>query len=104
MITEQKIKEASGKIVRNFRPQKIILFGSWAWGKPGEDSDVDLFIIKDTPDMRIDRARKAREAVWHSGMPIDLVVYTPKEIRRRLALGDWFIKDILEKGKVLYGE
>lgn len=99
---EKKINAVSDKIAREFKPDKIILFGSWAWGKPGPDSDIDLFIIKDMPERRIDRSRKVRKIIWDSGIPVDILVYTPQEIRRRLDFDDFFVKDIINKGKTLY--
>lgn len=104
MIQEKTIKTISQKIVREFKPEKIILFGSYAWGKPRPDSDLDLFIIKDSTDKRIERARKARSAIWGIGVPVDILVYTPQEIQRRVEKGDFFVKDIITKGKVLYAQ
>lgn len=101
-VAEQKIKEATAKIVKEYKPEKVVLFGSRAWGEPNSDSDIDLFIIKDTKDRRIERARKVREAIWGLGAPVDLLVYTPNEVRRRIELDDFFISDITTKGKVLY--
>lgn len=101
---QEKIQEMANKIAQEFKPEKIILFGSYAWGEPHEDSDVDLFIVKDSSEKRIERARKARSAIWGMGVPVDILVYTPKEIRRRLEKGDFFIKDIIAKGKVLYAQ
>lgn len=104
MIEEAIIKTITQKIVREFKPEKIILFGSYAWGQPGPDSDLDLFIIKESSDKRIERARKARSAIWGVGVPVDILVYTPEEIQRRVKKGDLFVKDIITKGRVLYGQ
>ncbi len=103
MISDTMIKNISNRITEEFQPEKIILFGSYAWGTPTADSDVDLFIIKDSTEKRIDRARKARSAIWGIGVPVDILVYTPKEIQRRQEKGDLFIKDIMTRGKVLHG-
>lgn len=102
-ITEQKIAETAQKIAREFKPEKIILFGSWAWGKPGPDSDVDLFIIKKTDNTR-DTARKIDRLIFPRPFPLDLIVYTPEQVERRKKMGDFFIRDILTKGKVLNAE
>lgn len=99
---EQKIPEIKEKILKEIKPKKIILFGSYAWGKPTEDSDVDLFIIKESEKRRIDRAREVRKALFGSGVPVDILVYTPDEIKKRLELEDPFVVNILEKGKILY--
>ncbi len=101
---EKKISEFSDKIAREFKPNKIILFGSYAWGEPNSDSDIDLFIIKDTHERRIDRSRRVRKIIWDFGMPVDILVYTPQEVKQRMELEDFFIEDILNKGKVLYTE
>lgn len=58
MSVEKKIKEITNKIVREFDPEKVILFGSYAWGKPGPDSDVDLFVVKETSDPSLKRIEK----------------------------------------------
>lgn len=99
---EKKIQEVTAKIVEEYQPEKVILFGSWAWGKPGPDSDVDLFIVKNSPERRIDRARQVRSIIWGSGLPIDILVYTPQEVKRRLEFEDFFIEDVITKGRVLY--
>jgi len=99
---EKKISEISNKIIREFKPDKIILFGSYAWGNPTGNSDLDLFIVKDMPERRIDRARKVRKIIRDLKVPVDILVYTPQEIKQRLDLEDFFIEDIINKGKVLY--
>lgn len=101
-ITKQTIEEITHKIAEEFTPAKIILFGSYGWGIPREDSDVDLFIIKETSVRRIDRARAVRKIIFGLEAPIDILVYTPEEIKRRLAFEDPFISEILTKGKTLY--
>jgi len=102
-ITHGQIKKLSDEIALKFKPKRIILFGSHAWGKPTSDSDIDLFLIKNSNLRRVDRAREVRRIVWGSGLPVDILVYTQEEVDRRLKMNDFFIKDILEKGKVLYG-
>jgi len=99
---EEKIPEIKEKIIREIDPEKIILFGSYAWGKPTDDSDVDLFIIKKSRDSRLTRQMNLSEKMWGSGVPMDLLVYTPEEVQKRLDLEDPFIEYILTKGKVLY--
>ncbi|MFQ6003206.1 MAG: nucleotidyltransferase domain-containing protein [Candidatus Zixiibacteriota bacterium] len=93
------------KIKREYKPEKIILFGSYAWGKPTKDSDIDLFIIKDTSARGIDRAVEIRRILDEENaiFPLDVLVYTPNEMKRRLEIGDDFVKDIIDKGKILYG-
>jgi predicted nucleotidyltransferase len=88
-------------IISKFRPDKIVLFGSHAKGNAGPDSDVDLLVIINTERSTWDLAVDISVALKHS-VPIDIIVRTPKEIARRLQQGDFFIKDIMENGKVLY--
>lgn len=92
------------KIASYCKPEKIILFGSFARGKERNDSDIDLLIIKDSEVKRPFRVKEIFEAVrgMSRNYPLDPIVYTPKEISKRLALGDYFIKEVLEKGKVMY--
>ena len=88
-------------IIKKFHPQKIILFGSFAWGKPNKDSDVDLMIIKNSKKNSFLRQLSVRRII-KGAIPVDILVYTPAEIKNRLNLGDFFIRDIIEKGKLIY--
>lgn len=95
-----KIVEA---LKKGYKPKKIILFGSML--DPQKPSnDIDLLIIKDGVDRagRHERSLEAMSNLSHE-VPMDVLVYSPKEIEKRLYLGDPFIKDIIENGKVLYG-
>jgi len=98
---ERKIKEVSAIIAKKYQPQKIILFGSHAWGKPNEDSDVDLFIVKETEDTR-EISRKISRFIFPRPFPMDIIVYKPEQAESRLKKGDFFIRDIFAKGKLLY--
>ncbi|MEK7528177.1 MAG: nucleotidyltransferase domain-containing protein [Patescibacteria group bacterium] len=97
-----KINVIADKIVRTVRPEKIILFGSRAWGTPNADSDIDLFVIKKTNRSTRDVAREIDASIWGSGMPVDVIVYTPENVEKRLAMKDFFVSDVMQKGKVLY--
>ena len=99
---ENKIKPLVSKIVDEYNPEKVYLFGSYAWGNPTADSDVDLFIVKNTTESQRGRSRKLRNLLFGSGVPFDLLVYTPSEIKERLDMGDFFINDIIKKGEILY--
>ena len=101
----KEIKKITDQIVEKYKPEKIILFGSYAWGKPNKDSDVDLFIVKKSRKRRIDRGRELRKILFGHNFPaMDLLIYTPAEIEKRLSIEDFFIKEILSKGKVFYGK
>jgi predicted nucleotidyltransferase len=101
MVSLAEIKAVVERIGRDFRPRKVILFGSYACGKPTKDSDVDLLVIM---PLRGDPVYKSVEIALAArpGFPMDLLVRTPAEVRKRLAWNDSFIRDIMEKGKVLY--
>jgi len=92
------------KLVKEFSPKKVILFGSHAEGKPGPDSDIDLLIIKDTTDRFLDRWVKVKHILngTHNSQPVEALILTPDEIANRLSRGDQFVQEILEKGIVLY--
>lgn len=89
-------------IIKKYKPEKIILFGSAVWGKK-EINDVDFFIIKkDVPYYGDDRIRELYHLI-NTDMAVDYIVYKPEEVEKRISLRDPFIKRILEEGKVLYG-
>ena len=99
----KQLKKITQKIVREFKPEKIILFGSYAWGKPDSNSDVDLFVVKESKKQSINRERELRQLLFgHDFPPMDILVYTPKEVKKRLSMRDFFIEDVLAKGKLVY--
>jgi predicted nucleotidyltransferase len=100
-ISRREISAFARKVAKQFSPNKIILFGSYAYGKPTEDSDVDMLVVM---KFRGRGVRKASEILLATDprFPIDLLVRTPAQIRTRLKLGDFFIREITQKGKVLY--
>lgn len=97
----EKIQEFCDKIAEAYNPHKIILFGRHARGDAGEDSDVDILVIMDFEGRWVYKAAEMRSR-FHGGFPLDLLVKTPEKIRERLALGDWFIEDILAEGVIMY--
>lgn len=100
VLTRNKIKEVAQKVAETFHPDKIILFGSWAWGTPGPDSDVDLFVIKQTENTRA-TAREIDAYLFPRPFPIDIVVNRPQDVEKRLMEGDFFINDVIFRGIVL---
>ena len=102
-IPTRKISQVVKKIALEYNPEKIILFGSYAWGKPHADSDVDLFVVKKTRNV-LELGRRIDGSVFPRPFPVDILVYTPQQVERREKLGDFFIRDILSKGKVLYAK
>ena len=101
MTTTREIKRLCEKIALEFHPEKIILFGSHAYGRPQWDSDVDLLIVMPFKGRPHRQAVNIRTRI-KAPMSLDLLVRTPQEISRRLAMGDSFIREILERGKVVY--
>jgi len=101
----EAIEAIVARLVAHYAPQKIILFGSYAHGQPDEDSDIDLLIIKDTPERFVDRMTTVRRLTrgTHDSIPFDPLVYTPAEIEHGRRTGDQFLAEILERGEVLYG-
>ncbi len=98
---QKKLDQVVKLIVRKFKPEKIILFGSYAWGKPNEDSDVDLFIVKKTDNAR-ETAMEIDVSIRPRPFPIDLIVYRPENVKKRIEMNDFFIQDVISKGKILY--
>ena len=96
------IKEATHKIVSEFDPEKIILFGSRAYGKIGEYSDVDLFIIMHSDLRPAQRSAVVYRLFRPHPVAMDIMVRTPEEVEYRLSIGDFFIQEIITKGKILY--
>lgn len=98
ILIEKVVKRISGK----FQPQKILLFGSRAWGNPSPDSDLDLFVIMPSSLRRDNRSVEVSKLFPDRLFPLDVLVYTPEEVKTSLQRENPFIKEILEKGKVLY--
>ena len=92
------------QVVEVYHPEKIILFGSYAYGQPDADSDIDMLIIKKTPDRFMDRWINVRQIVSDPQRSISFepFVLTPDELEERLAIGDQFIQDIVRNGEVLF--
>ncbi|GAB4579911.1 MAG: nucleotidyltransferase domain-containing protein [Anaerolineales bacterium] len=89
-------------IAEELKPEKIILFGSYAYGKPTPDSDVDLLVIMETNQPAKERSWAVSRLLIPRPFPVDILVKTPKEIKIALDKGDFFIKEIMNRGKVLY--
>src|SRR5215470_11931009 len=102
MVKRSQIRAFIDAVAREFHPRKIVLFGSYAYGKPTEDSDVDLLVIMDRARIKGERMSiRIRQAIPRN-FPLDLLVRTPADVKRRLKWGDPFMRELLEKGKVQY--
>jgi len=101
VVEKSAIQDLADRIAKEFKPERIILFGSYASGAPSPDSDVDLLVVVPHRDKGWRVATQIRRHV-RSPFPMDLIVRTPEQVRERLALGDPFVREIVERGYVLY--
>jgi predicted nucleotidyltransferase len=101
-VTDELLADITRRIVEKFDPYTVILFGSYAWGKPQKDSDIDLLVVMDSDERPAKRGMLISPIARVPFVPMDLLVYTPQEIEDRLTIGDFFVREIMEKGKVLY--
>ncbi len=99
-VPMREIRRFARQVAERFHPDKIILFGSHAYGTPHADSDVDILVIMPARN-QIDQACRIDDAV-DPPFPLDLIVRTPKNVAWRLADGESFLREVMSKGKVLY--
>jgi predicted nucleotidyltransferase len=101
MVDQRHITQLSDQIVRDFQPERIILFGSYAYGQPGPDSDVDLLVVLAFEGTGF---RKSLEILNRLSpeFSVDLLARRPEDTARRYAEGDPLIREALDRGKVLY--
>ncbi len=100
LIPSAAIDALARQIAAQFDPERIYLFGSYAYGTPTSDSDVDLLVVMDTSNT-MHQAGEIRSAI-HFDYPRDVLVYTPTNFAERLALGNFFVQQVYEQGRVLY--
>ncbi len=99
----EEIERITAQLVAKYHPERIILFGSTARGEVHPDGDADFLIIKrDCPTLGADRIRELQRLIDRR-IPVDFLVYRPDEFDRRVAMGDPFLKAVLQEGRVLYG-
>jgi predicted nucleotidyltransferase len=101
MVAMNEIERFGRRIGEEFGAEKVILFGSYARGTAERDSDIDLLIVASFEGKSVDKSVQIRLKL-RPAFPVDLLIRTPEKIRERLEMGDQFIKDILQGGKVLY--
>jgi len=101
IMSQKNIKELCEQIAEKFHPEKIILFGSYAYGKPNQYSDVDLLVIMPFNGSPLSQAAKIITQIKPK-TAVDLIVRTPEQIQERLMMNDSFIKEIFKDGKVAY--
>ena len=101
-IPMRAIRAVAKRIAVKFQPEKIILFGSYAYGHPRAESDVDLLVIMDTTLRSRQQRLEISRALSPRPFPLDIIVRTPGQVEERLTLGDSFLQEITTRGKVLY--
>jgi len=99
------IRRVVERLRKDYQPLQVILFGSYAYGRPTSESDLDLLIVKETTKRFHQRLFDVRRLVSPvlNGQPFEPIVITPTELRRRLKKGDQFFQEIMRKGKLVYG-
>jgi len=102
-ISEELIQQIKNRIVSEVHPEKIILFGSYAYGNPTKDSDLDLLVILSTKEPMHKRGLRIRKLLRDIRIPKDILVYTPQEVEKWKNASTAFITSIIKKGKVIYG-
>lgn len=100
-VAMNQIEEFGRRVGEEFGAQRVILFGSYARGTAGPDSDVDILVIGPYEGRSVDKSVEIRMTLRPS-FPMDLLVRTPEKVRERLDIGDSFMREILDQGKVLY--
>ena len=105
MVKRVLVSKIVDRLRKGYHPSQVILFGSYANGRPTADSDVDMLIVKQTTKPFHGRLFEVRKLVSPvlQGQPLDPIVITPQELKKRLAKGDQFFTTILETGKEIYG-
>ena len=96
-----QIQQLCTRIAREFKPEKIILFGSHASGQPTPESDLDVMVVMQFEGDPLEQAVTMLNRL-NMLLPIDLLVRTPQQIQQRLEMGDRFMRDIIERGQVMY--
>jgi predicted nucleotidyltransferase len=108
MVTNTVIQQLVDRI-KQFDPEKIILFGSYAHGTPNDESDVDLFVVKnvkreDIRDLRLSIRGHLRDIIYNQKVPVDLLLDSQEHIDERIKLGDSIYEEIMFKGKIVYAK
>ena len=101
MVAMNKIEEFGRQIGQQFNAERVVLFGSYAQGTATVDSDVDLLVISSFDGRGVDKSVEIRMKL-RPPFPVDIIVRTPEKLRQRLEMGDDFMRQILQEGKVLY--
>jgi predicted nucleotidyltransferase len=108
MVTESIIQQLVARI-KQFDPEKIILFGSYAYGTPSYESDVDLFVVKNVKreeirGLRLSIRTNLRDIIYNQKVPVDLLLDNQENIDERIKLGDSIYTEIMNKGRIVYAK
>lgn len=101
-IPRREITRVAKSIAAKFNPERIILFGSYAYGKPNPYSDVDFLVVMETTARPLAKQQEISKALSPHPFGMDILVRTPSQLQERIALGDAFLREITSKGQVLY--
>ena len=101
MVALNQIRKFGRQIGEQFNAERVILFGSYAIGNVTADSDVDLLVIGPFKGRSVDKSVEIRMKL-RPKFPVDILIRTPEKVHKRIKMGDNFMREILEKGKVLY--
>jgi predicted nucleotidyltransferase len=101
-VSMKTIRSIALHIAQRFNPEQIILFGSHAYGKPSAESDVDLLVIMDTPADEMEAMVEIAKSLPILTFGVDVIVRSRGTLERRKRLGDWFLREVTQKGKILY--
>lgn len=96
------MKEAVARLREALHPTRIVLFGSYAYGRPTKDSDIDLLVVAPSKKRPAERVKEANQVLADRNMPIDVVVLTSEEIKKRRKGFDPFLEEVFSRGRVLY--
>ena len=102
MINLNKLEEAKNRLVKEFSPEKIYIFGSYAWGEPNEDSDLDIMILTKNCTNKIIEMRRGIKALRGIGFPKDIIVESEMEFKKNSKIETRIENDILERGYLIY--
>ena len=101
MIERRDIEQLGRTIAERFKPERVILFGSYAYGTPTRDSDVDLLVVMNHEGSAPRKAAEIRLSL-PAHVPLDVIVRSPERLHERLAMNDSFMREIIERGRPLY--
>ena len=102
MVPRKDIRRYVDALARHFAPERVVLFGSYARGNPRDDSDVDMLVIMEHGQRKDVEQAVVIDVQLQRTFPLDLIVRRPSEVKKRLAMGDLFLRTILGEGQVLH--